>query len=469
MHKDLTCFSSDSLAEVMRIINDNCKGVCFVLDDDSRLIGTVTDGDIRRSLLSGVSINDDISSSMNKSFVFGFENESQHDLVKKLSNEITIIPIVDVEMKLLDVFTLDNKSYYPVSMPNLNGRELLYLTDAFLSSWISSQGEYLERFEIDFAKFCQCDYGVAVSNGTAALHLALLALDIGPGDEVIIPDLTFAATANAVLHSNARPVIVDIEEDSWCIDPKSIERAISSKTKAIIPVHLYGQPCNMGEIMSIAKRNNLFVIEDCAEAHGATFEGQKVGSFGDIGCFSFYGNKVITTGEGGMCVTNSVKLREKMILFKNHGMDKEKRYWHEVIGYNYRMTNIQAALGVAQLERIDNILSNRRQYETAYREAFLNHDVLFQKDIPGRNRITWLTSLLLNSEHDKDVLFEILKNNGIDARQFFYPLSEMPIYREYVHKEVIISKKISKLGINLPTYESKKSILEIQKILNKIL
>ena len=237
----------------------------------------------------------------------------------------------------------------------------------------------LRSLKNEFAEYSDCAHGAAVSNGTVALHLALVALGIGEGDEVIVPDLTYAATINTVLHANATPVIVDVEESSWCIDPIQIEKAITRRTKAIIPVHLYGQACDMEAIMKIAKKYKLRVIEDCAEAHGAMFNEKKVGSFGDVGCFSFFGNKVITTGEGGMCVTNDTNLNERMRILRDHGMSKTKRYWHEVIGYNYRMTNLQAAIGLAQLERIEKIHNNRREYENNYKDSLPNHTFTFRR------------------------------------------------------------------------------------------
>ena len=303
------------------------------------------------------------------------------------------------------------------------------------------------------------------------MHLSLVALGIGKGDEVIIPDLTFAATINAVLHANATPVIVDIEDQSWCIDPKEIEKSITSKTKAIIPVHLYGQVCDMDKIMSLAKQYNLKVIEDCAEAHGAMFKGNKVGSFGDIGCFSFYGNKVITTGEGGMCVTNSSKLNDKLRLFRDHGMSKSRRYYHEVVGFNYRMTNLQAAIGLAQLERIDEIHTNRFSYEKLYRKIMSNSNLEFQQDLKNRKRVVWLVCLLLikNDNGERDKLITSLKDNGIEARPFFYLLSDMDIYKKYSHTLNSSAKKISSCGINLPTYESLMSLDQIELIIKKII
>lgn len=462
----LLCNSNNSLIEVMKIINENAMGIAFVLDNN-KLCGIVTDGDIRRALLGDIGLHEKVKNIILKNFTFSEVGESYENLMKKISHKVKIIPLVNKQMEVVDFFEYKQDIYFPVAIPNLNGNEFKYLIDAFMSTWISSSGEYIGRFENKFSKYSDCKYGVAVSNGTVALHLALIALGIGDGDEVIVPDLTFAATINTVLHANATPVIVDVEEDSWCIDPKQIEKAITSKTKAIIPVHLYGQACDMGAIMKIAKKYGLYVIEDCAEAHGAMFNGQKVGSFGDIGCFSFYGNKVITTGEGGMCVTNIPELCEKMKILRDHGMSKTKRYWHDFVGYNYRMTNLQAAIGLAQLERIDEIHKNRKQYEQNYKDVLDENIFTFQNDMLNRTRVTWLVSVLLDERIDRTTYMQKLKDKGIDARPFFYPLSDMEIYKEYCKNETCITHKLSRRGLNLPTYESLKSIDEIRRILEK--
>ena len=359
MIKSLVCDCNNTLLGAMRVINENAMGICFVIDEFNSLKGVATDGDIRRALLNNVGLDEKIKNILSKEFSYGNINDHYDDLISKITYRVNIIPLVDDNFKVVDFFEYKQNVHFPVAIPNLNGNEFKYLTDAFLSTWISSSGKYIDKFESEFSSYSDCTYGVTVSNGTVALHLALVALGISEGDEVIIPDLTFAATINAVLHANATPVIVDIGKDSWCISPDEIKKAITSKTKAIIPVHLYGQPCDMGAIMKIAKKYNLKVIEDCAEAHGAMYGDKKVGSFGDIGCFSFYGNKVITTGEGGMCTTNNSELNNKMRILRDHGMSATKRYWHDIVGYNYRMTNLQAAIGLAQLERIEDIHKNR--------------------------------------------------------------------------------------------------------------
>jgi perosamine synthetase len=458
--------SDKTLLETMHIINESGKGVCFIVDDSNMLIGIVTDGDIRRSILSGISLDSSISEIVSSNFVCGRESDSHEYLFSKLSEKVNIIPIVDDNNKVVDYLEYAQSIHFPVATPVLSGNEFKYLTDAFCSTWISSSGSYIDKFEDEFSKYSDCAYGSAVSNGTVALHLALVALEIGIDDEVIIPDLTFAATINAVLHAHATPVIVDVEEDSWCISPQEVENAITSKTKAIIPVHLYGQPCDMDAIMKIAKKYKLKVIEDCAQAHGAMFKNQKVGSFGDIGCFSFYGNKVLTTGEGGMCTTNNPILNKKMRILRDHGMSREKRYWHDVVGFNYRMTNLQAAIGVAQLERIESIHKNRREYENCYRAALSKKNFTFQNNLDNRQRITWLVSFLIDKDTDREEYIDNLRGKGMDARPFFYPLSDMEIYKEYCCNSTPVTKKIASLGLNLPTYESLKSITEIDSILS---
>jgi len=464
MIEKFICNENVSLLAVLKVINDNAMGVAFITDNSERLCGVVTDGDIRRALLNNVLLDEKVINITNKEFVFSLQGESYESMMGKISHKVKVIPIVNSNHQVVDVFECNNDVHFPVAIPNLNGNEFKYLVDAFLSTWISSSGEYIDKFENSFSEYSDCKYGVTASNGTAALHLALLALDVGFGDEVIVPDLTFAATINTVLHANAKPVIVDVDEDSWCIDPGEIEKAITPKTKAIIPVHLYGQSCDMGAIMEIAKKHDLKVIEDCAEAHGAMFAGEKVGSFGDVGCFSFFGNKVITTGEGGMCTTNNIALNEKMRVLRDHGMSKNRRYWHDIVGYNYRMTNLQAAIGLAQLERIDEIHLNRRKYEDNYKSILSQDGFVFQNDLEGRERITWLVSILLDESLDKNSYIEKLKNNGIDARPFFYPLTDMDIYKPYSSFPTPVSKMLSKRGLNLPTYESLKSMQEIRNV-----
>jgi len=340
----------------------------------------------------------------------------------------------------------------PISQPSITQKEIDYITDAIKSGWVSSLGKYIDEFEEKFAKFCNTKYALATSNGTTALHLTLVSLGITKNDEIIIPDFTFVATASAVKYIGAKVVTVDINEDTLCIDPQAIEKAITSKTKAIIPVHLYGHPANMEDINKIAKKYNLFVVEDAAEAHGATVNGKKVGGLGDAGIFSFYGNKIMTSGEGGMITTNDETLYNKMKLLRDHAMSKTKRYWHEEVGFNYRMTNLQAALGVAQFDRIDELLAKKKEIFDWYEEYLQdvpNIKLNIQKE--GYKNVYWMICIeIIGFNEDKrDNLIKKLKEKGIDSRPFFYPISDMPMYER---ANTPITHKVYQRGINLPSY-----------------
>jgi len=344
---------------------------------------------------------------------------------------------------------------YPVAEPEIGEEDLRNVVEAVKSGWVSSKGKFIEEFENSFAKYVSVKYGVATSNGTVALHLALAALGVEPHDEVIVPDLTFAATINAVLYVGAKPVIADIDPNYWCLSPSGLKEAITSRTKAIIPVHLYGHPCDMEEIMEIAERYGIYVIEDAAEAHGAEYKGKRVGSFGHIACFSFYGNKIITTGEGGMCLTNDEELAEKMKILRDHGMDPKKRYWHNVVGFNYRMTNLQAAIGVAQLSKIEKFIEKKRKIAKLYAEELSSIEgITLHPEMPWAKCVYWLYSILINEEKtgiNRDKLAEKLQNYGIETRNLFYPLHEMPPYQKYANLPYPASSAISRRGLSLPS------------------
>jgi perosamine synthetase len=334
--------------------------------------------------------------------------------------------------------------------PDVGSKEREYMNEAFDSGWISSKGPFISRFENEFAKFSGTRYAVSCSNGTTALHLAVRALGIGEGDEVIIPNLTFASPANAVMYERGRPVLVDVERNYWCIDPDRVKESITEKTKAIIVVHLYGHPADMDQIMNIAKEYNLRVIEDCAEAHGAAYKGRKVGSIGDIGCFSFYGNKIITTGEGGMITTNDQELAEKIRILRDHGMQPSRRYWHDEVGYNYRMTNIQAAIGLAQMESIEDKIRKRKWIARKYSE-YIGDSAALQPEMPWASNVYWLPTFMLNGLPDgesRDSLMALLSKEGVESRPVFYPLNEMPPYVN--EKQFPNSNYVSYHGISLP-------------------
>ncbi len=360
----------------------------------------------------------------------------------------------------------------PVSEPFLGGNEEKYVVECVRSGWISSLGRFIPEFEEKFAGFCGSKSGIAVMNGTAALQLALAAIGIKEGDEVIIPDLTFVATANAVKYLGATPVLVDAEPDTWNIDPAAIPSAITPRTKAIIPVHLYGHPCNMGPIMETAEKRGLSVIEDAAEAHGAEYRGKKVGSIGHVGCFSFYGNKIITTGEGGMCTTNDPKLAERMRFLRDHAMSPEKRYWHPEIGYNFRMTNIQAAIGLAQLEQIDKLIAarviNAALYKTLLKDV---RGLTFQPQMGWAKSVFWMHSVLVDEKEfgcSRDELMKRLREKGVDSRPFFYPMHQLPAYEQgHSDAEFPVATRLSRSGINLPS-SAKLSESDIKFVCNAI-
>ncbi|PCH99092.1 MAG: aminotransferase DegT [Bacteroidetes bacterium] len=344
------------------------------------------------------------------------------------------------------------RAFIPISQPSITQKEIDYVTDAVKSGWVSSLGEYINLFEKKFADYCGVEYALTTSNGTAAIHLVLDALGIGPGDEVIIPDFTFIATANAVSYTGATPVLVDIDPVNLCISPSSFESAITDRTKAIVPVHIYGHPADMDAINSIAQNHNILVIEDAAEAIGASINGKMVGGLGLCGTFSFYGNKNITSGEGGMITTNDRELYEHCHALRDHAMSKSKRYWHDEIGFNYRMTNLQAALGCAQMDRVNELVGKRRDNYTLY-EKFLgnNSKIRLNRTNDWAVNSYWQVCVEirgLNLE-ERDELMAKLKSLGIDSRPYFYPISDMPMYDSV---DTPITHDIYQSGICLPTY-----------------
>jgi perosamine synthetase len=256
-----------------------------------------------------------------------------------------------------------------VAQPRLGGNERAYVLDCIDSNWISSGGKYLTAFQDSFAEFCGTKHAVAASNGTTALHLALLALNLGPGDEVLVPTVTYIATANAVAYCGATPVLVDVLPGTLNLDPEQAARKITPRTKGILAVHLYGHPADMAALSHLADEHGLWIVEDAAEAHGAEVSGQRVGGIGTCAVFSFFGNKIITTGEGGMVTTNDAALAARLTLLRGQGMDPTRRYWFPEVGYNYRMTNVQAAIGLAQLEQIDEAIADRDRLARWYDDA----------------------------------------------------------------------------------------------------
>ena len=341
--------------------------------------------------------------------------------------------------------------FIPVYQPSLAGNEKKYVNDCIDSGWISGKGKYVSEFENSFAKYIGIRHATSVCNGTIALHLALLALGVGPGDEVIVPTFTYIASVNAILYVGAKPVFVDSCPDSWQIDPAEVKRKITSNTKAIMAVHLYGHPCDMGTLIAIAKEHRVFLVEDCAEALGSLFRGRHVATFGDIAAFSFYGNKTITTGEGGMVVTNDSLLHERACHFKGQGLAKYREYWHDQVGYNFRMTNVSAAIGLAQLERADELIAKKLEIAKEYDECLKRTVFQTHKPVGDVCHSYWMYSVLVPEMEVRDQVRDHLRKANIETRPTFYPVHTMPMYAAKFERHQV-AENIALRGINLPSY-----------------
>jgi perosamine synthetase len=342
-----------------------------------------------------------------------------------------------------------------VSAPQFEGNEAKYVQECLETTWISSIGRFIPLFEQGFAEYCEVEHAIAANNGTSALHLALLGMGVGPGDEVIVPTLTFVATANAVAYCGAKPVFIDSEPRTMNLDPALLEGLITPKTKGILAVHLYGHPADMDAILAVARRHNLFVIEDAAEAHGALYRGRKVGGLGDAGTFSFFGNKIITTGEGGMVTLRDPERAARIRIFRGQGMQPDKRYWFPVIGYNYRMTNIQAAIGLAQLEQIDRYTAHHWRVADWYAHYLspLAEAIALPREEAWAKHAYWLYTVVLGPAiaASRDEVMAGLAEAGIETRPVFYPMHVMePFFEEGACYPV--AERLSAQGLSLPTH-----------------
>jgi perosamine synthetase len=348
----------------------------------------------------------------------------------------------------------------PVAGPWITKKEIDYVTDAVKTAWYDNANKYNQKFEKAFAEYMGVNFAVSLPSCTSAIHLSLLACGIGSGDEVIVPDVTWIATAAPITYVGATPIFADIDRNSWCLSADSFEKCISPKTKAVIPVDLYGNMPDMEAILTIAKRNNIRVIEDAAEALGSEYQGRKAGSFGDTGVFSFHGTKTLTTGEGGMLVTKDAKIYKRILFLRDHGRKiEEKMFYNREIGFKYKMSNLQAAIGLAQLERVEELISKKRKIFSWYKKYLdeLNNIKLNNDKIITKNSY-WMTTIILNKklEIKKEALIKKLKGKNIDSRPFFYPLSSLPAYRGTIQaknaqKSNKVSYELSPYGINLPS------------------
>ena len=361
----------------------------------------------------------------------------------KLELSVDRIPVSETAGKII-----------PVCEPDLRGRELEYVTDCIQTNWISSAGKYVGEFEERFSEHCGAKYGIACTNGTTALHLAMATLGVAPGDEVIIPTFTMIATANAVTYTGATPVLVDSEFETWNMDVNKIEEKITDITKAIMVMHTYGHPVDMDAVLEIANAHGLYVVEDAAEAHGAEYKGKKIGSLGDVACFSFYGNKIITTGEGGMLVTNNEEIARISRNLRDHAFSTERHFWHKYLGFNYRMTNLQAAVGLAQVERFDEMVEIRRRNAQYYNQLLRDIEgIRTPPEAPWAKNVYWMYSILIEEEfgHTRDEVRQHLAKHGIETRTFFIPIHVQPIYFHKYHERFPVAEELCRRGMYLPS------------------
>jgi perosamine synthetase len=354
----------------------------------------------------------------------------------------------------------------PVNEPSIGEREIAYVLDCMRTGWISSAGRYIEEFESSWAAYCGRKFGVAVSNGTVALEIAVRCLDLKPGDEVILPSFTIVSCVQAIIYAGGVPVLVDSEPRTWCMDVSLVEAKVTPRTRAIMPVHIYGHPVDMDPILSLADRYGLAIIEDAAEAHGAeylsgrekdSFRWRRCGSFGRMSCFSFYANKIITTGEGGMILTDDPDLAERLRSLRNLCFQRERRFFHEDLGYNFRLTNLQAAIGLAQLERIEELIQRKRWMATAYTERLCDLDgIQLPVQEPWARNVYWMYGIVLNSSAGLDAaeLARRLREAGVDTRPFFLGMHEQPVLngKGYFRGECYpVAERLGRYGLYLPS------------------
>jgi perosamine synthetase len=453
--ENMTIDKPASLKEIMEKISLSGEGIVFVTDSGF-LVGSVTDGDIRRFLLSGGTLAESPSRVVNLDVKSLRPQSSPIDIHHAFSTSITHVPVLDENGKILRILRRGEKSVIPLCEPNIGDLESRFVNQALEGKWISSAGSFVKEFEFLFAQYVGTKHGVAVSNGTVGLVLALKILGIGPGDEVLIPNLTFGATANAVIQVGAMPVFVDVVEGSFAIDPNLVAQKITLKTKAIIPVHLYGNPAPLDELIAISKSRGLFIVEDAAEAIGTKHNGTHVGGIGDIGVFSFFANKTLTTGEGGMLVFNNDHFLPKAEMMRSHGFSKEHKYWHESWGSNFRLTNIQAAIGVGQMQRASELIeakiNNAKHYNLGLKPLFHNHLIEFNLETQSESS-HWLYTIHLVEPSLTSKLQEFLTAEGIEVRRIFHPLNTQPAFfgSSQTQEPFPVSYKVFERGLCLPS------------------
>ncbi|WP_406237173.1 DegT/DnrJ/EryC1/StrS family aminotransferase [Acetobacter orientalis] len=341
-------------------------------------------------------------------------------------------------------------SRIPVYEPCLDGNVSAYVNECLTSGWISSRGQFISRFEEAFASYVGADAATSVANGTVAIHLALEALGISSGDEVIVPSFTYIASVNTIIQTGATPVYVDSLSSTLQVDPAAIIAAITPRTKAVMAVHLYGHPCDMDAIVEICREHNLLLIEDCAEGFGSLWKGRHVGTFGDAATFSFFGNKTITTGEGGMVLARDPAVMERCRRLKSQGVSPSREYWHDMLAFNYRMTNIQAAIGLAQIEMADHLLNEKKRVADTYARLLEGLPLRLHKAVGDVRHSYWMCSIIVDDCQDRDALRAYLAEHGVETRPFFHMAHHMP--HCHTNQVLPVGEELSKKGINLPSY-----------------
>jgi len=444
-----------TLRDALELINATAQGLAIVVDAQGRMNGLLTDGDIRRALLAGSTMSTPVNTFMRRNYVSLPVTSLPETIAEHLNERITFIPLLDDAGRPVDYASVSRLHRIPVSEPSLNGNEMLYVMECLKTNWISSQGRFVTQFEKMFSDYHDGRPALAVANGTVALHLAMVALDLKPGDEVIVPNVTFAASANTVIHAGGVPILVDIDENTWTLDIAKTEAAITPRTRAIMPVHLYGHPADMKALQDLARRKNLLLIEDCAEALGAKVNGKRVGTMSQAASFSFFGNKLITTGEGGMIVFEDQAVYERAKRLRDHGMSPERRYWHAEVGYNYRLTNLQAAVGVAQMEQIEHFLSRKKAIAARYASHLSGlTGIRLPTTALWAENVYWLYTIRVAPTLgiSRNELLTKMLESGVETRPLFFPLHRMPPYEKFTRGQTYpVSDALSDSGLSLPS------------------
>lgn len=470
--EDFNCLTvqyNESLTNALRLINLNGFGLLYILDEGRFLLGSLSDGDIRRFLINGGSLDAEVQACMNRNplkIVYsGTSDVEKTERVFTQKINYSVVPVVDVLGRLISLERPAKESLsasglkYPIAKVLLHGKEVQNVLEAITSTWISSRGVFIQEAESLITSLTAASDTLVTANGTVALQLALAAHRVGPGDNVIIPNLTFAATANAVIACGAKPILADVDPETWNISTSHVEEILTNAedVRAVIAVDLYGNPCDYSRLQSLTKTHNCYFIVDAAESIGASYLDNHIGNqYCDALTFSFFGNKTITCGEGGSVSFASAETAEYARILRDHGMNPRRKYWHDIAGYNFRMTNLQAAILVAQLEFLPNIVDKKRNIHETYKLLLGECDqITFQQEnIYGKSSF-WLTSIICNNV-DLDELSIHLRKYEVETRPIFYPLSEMPPYQGYIYPGInySASKKVSQKGLSLPSFTS---------------